>query len=369
MFDVELSKGLNLMYGLPFQKYNKMLMQDVYFQSVLINNELNVLKDRMNSLNFRFGKVWCIQTLILQLFGLISKENQQSMNAKIEETIGILKEIFRAILFEYGDSPSLISVSSFPLLPNRIEVTDEHPTFIENTKLFNSCTKAFVGSVVGYNILSRKKKKMLDLHQNLRLFQFLARSRLNINELLEETSFHQKYQLDKVNLARSIYSLNGSPSAAQHRQSANFSIAPHAASIDDKMWNEMMNAIAIGEHLSAEDEKDVKKLNTDINSRSFYKTSSSVIPALKKLEKLSGDNFELKRASKSGTESFNHAQFSNFSNIYESFTNLKLAPPHPKQDLKTNQKLKVKKAIEDAIRMSKSQSIVFELRKIDPDKL
>ena len=376
MFDVEVSKGQNLMYGLPFQKYNKLLMQDPYFQGVLIKNELNVLKDRVNSLNFRLAKVRNIQNRIIQLFGLIRKENQQSMNAKLEETIGILKEISRAVLFEYGDNPSFINISSFPHLPNNNEVTDEHQTFIENASLFNFCTKAFGGSVVGYNVLSRNKNKILDIHDNLVLFQFLARARLNVNELLEETSFHQKYQFDKVSLARSIYSLNGSPSAALDKHFANIKIAQNAASLDDNMWNEIMNAIAIGANISDEDEKnikkvssDIKKVSSDIKSRSFQKSSSSVLPALKKLEKLPDSNLEINRSAKPSTDSIKHPQFSNISNIYESLTIKKIAPSQPKHDLKSYHKLKVKKAIEEAIRLSKFQSIVIELRKIDPDKL
>lgn len=368
IFDVEVSKGLNLMYGLPFQKYNKMLMQDENFQYVLITNELNVLKDRVNALNYRIGKVIAIQPKFVQLFGLISQENQQCLNAKLEETIGILKEISRLILFDYGDNPSLISISPFPILPNKGEVENEHDTFVENAQLFNASTKAFAGSVVGYNILSKKKKIILELHHNLLLFQFLARARLNVNELIEESSFHSKYQYDKVNWAKSIYSLSGSPSGTLSKESRKGKITANSNCIDDKMWNEMMNAIAIGENMIAEEVQD-KQTASEFDLKNQPKPSTSKLPAIRNLDKASSSTAETKRSSSSKPERAKQNNFSNISNLYESYSVKKLIPPKPKREIKSYQKLKVKKAIEEAIRHSKSQSIVFELRKIDPDHL
>jgi hypothetical protein len=368
IFDIEVSKGLNLMYGLPFQKYNKNLMQDVNFQFILITNELNVLKDRVNALNYRIGKVIFIQHKFVHLFGLISPENQQCLNAKLEETIGILKEISRLILFEYGDNPSLINISSFPILPNKGEVENEHDTFVENAQLFNASTKAFAGSVVGYSILSKKKKMILDLHHNLLLFQFLARARLNVNELIEESSFHSKYQYDKVNWAKSIYSLTGIPSDTLRKESRKSKITENSSCMGDKMWSEMMNAIAIGENIIAEENQE-KQTAADLDLKTGQKPSTSKLPAIRNLEKASLSSAETKRSSSSKPERAKQSNFSNISNLYESYSVKKLIPPKPKREIKSYQKLKVKKAIEDAIRHSKSQSIVFELRKIDPDNL
>jgi hypothetical protein len=93
-FAVEASQSLHLVYGLSYQKYNKNLMQSEYYQTLIIEDELKVLNDKVKALRKRLADASRVD-LILTL----REDVKRIFNEKIEETIGLLRQILRIVLF------------------------------------------------------------------------------------------------------------------------------------------------------------------------------------------------------------------------------------------------------------------------------
>jgi hypothetical protein len=159
----------------------------------VFSDELKILIDKAKSLKGKFGDVESYEKMFVYIRHITRKE----FNMKIEETIGLIKQISRIILFEFGKYPEDVNLKRPPKLP-KSSVRHETKALKENIVLYLDICESFKSAVAGYSIFARQReRKALEYHQVERLFQFMARARLSISELLEENCFFEKYMKDK----------------------------------------------------------------------------------------------------------------------------------------------------------------------------
>lgn len=96
-FNIEPSRSLHLVYGLSYQKYNKNLMQSEYYQTLIIEDELKVLNDKVKELRKRLADTGRVDLLLT-----LRDDVKRLFNEKIEETIGLLRQVLRIVLFGQG---------------------------------------------------------------------------------------------------------------------------------------------------------------------------------------------------------------------------------------------------------------------------
>lgn len=94
VFRIKLHKSSNLLNAFPYLKYPTPLLLDQHFQVYILEDELKLLFQKLKELNKDFQK----ETKILSLEALKLSE-LQVFNGKLEELLGLLREIFKSILF------------------------------------------------------------------------------------------------------------------------------------------------------------------------------------------------------------------------------------------------------------------------------
>lgn len=233
IFKVKLQGKLNLLEGLPFQKYGKRLMQHPHFQVHIVEDELKLLYEKLKNLRSKL-----IEESKPKLFKTIRIENQQVFNAKLEETLGLLKEISKIILFEYADSIEECQIKPYPDLPNFVEVSSEAVTLKNNTSLLLEGIDAFKGAFATYKTLSRQQdRKPFNQKSSNALFQMLARMRLNISEFLEEIAFHENHQVQKSKLLDSILKLHSLPEVLNIQLGTAENLKKHQQTTEHEFFN------------------------------------------------------------------------------------------------------------------------------------
>lgn len=93
-FRVEPSHSLHLISGLSYQKYSKNLMQNHYYQTFLIEDELKVLNDKAKFLRKRL-----LDSRNIDLLLTLNESLKRTFNEKIEQTIGLLRNVLSILLY------------------------------------------------------------------------------------------------------------------------------------------------------------------------------------------------------------------------------------------------------------------------------
>ncbi|CAG9331862.1 unnamed protein product [Blepharisma stoltei] len=374
VFKVKMQNKLNLLQGLPYQKYGKRLIQHPYFQIHIIEDELKLLYEKLKNLKSKL-----IEKSKHKLFKTVRVENQQIFNAKLEETLGLLKEITRIILFEYADCFEECQIKPYPYLPDFQEVNSEPAVFQNNINLYLDAIDSFKGAFATYKTLARQiDRKSLNLKSTNTLFQLLGRLRLNISEFLEEIAFHENHQMQKSKLLDSILSLHSLPEILNVQTTTAETLRKHQFSPDFEIIN--MNKTS-KEILQAmyDSWAYIEDANDHAAPENKLKNISKIMNYLKKgkpqrfgTNSLSDINLRPILTSESTSQTMREINspqfFRNFSNIYGNITDPKKLEkanvPQPQNRLTSRSNREIKKAIQIGLRMSIEPKNYTKLRKI-----
>lgn len=171
-------------------KYNKQLLLDPYLQSRVLTSELKLCIRKLKSLSLQLEQVPNIQKSHKMIFLGIEHKYQEQWNAKLEESIGTVREVISTLTASGASVASCRhNRKSLPDLYTT-EVNSESLAFTQNKQFVKDITQALLGTLHSYKEKHEQSPKfIISEHFTYRILMYMKKLRLNICELIEQLVF------------------------------------------------------------------------------------------------------------------------------------------------------------------------------------
>jgi len=167
---------------IPMMNYIPEMVNDLEFQSNIINDEVKVLFSDIQ----KFRMILLNNPNILRSFKSQDTKIQTNFNMIFEESYLLMMELVRLLVEDFG---TFLEKKSSIKIPNITKVhsdpiSKESTALLQNANLFDEVSEYFLNCFEVYNILLKEVDNMILPFKNfIVLIQYFARCRMNISKL------------------------------------------------------------------------------------------------------------------------------------------------------------------------------------------